>query len=56
MADRLGKGHGDVVRGIAARPFEFDNALARPAFEEQTRSRTSNVGRCYHRNGMVERL
>jgi hypothetical protein len=56
VANRLGKARGDVVRRIAARPFEFDNALARPAFEEQADCRTSNIGRGDHRNRMIERL
>jgi hypothetical protein len=56
MADRLGKARGDVVRRVAAWSLEFDNALTRPAFEEQADCRTSNIGRRNHRNGVIERL
>jgi hypothetical protein len=56
MADRLGKARSDVVRRVAARPFELDDALARLAFAKQVGCRTSNIGRRDHRNRMVERL
>jgi hypothetical protein len=56
MADCFGKARGDVVRRVAARPFKFDNAQARPAFAKQIRCRTSNVGRRDHRNRVIEWL
>ena len=48
------KTRGDVVRRITARPFEFDDAQTRPVFAEQVRCHVLNVGRCDHRNRMVE--
>jgi hypothetical protein len=55
-AENPGKGGCDLVRGHAARPFQFDDPGAAPGLQEQFSRHAPDISGSDHRHRLVERL